>query len=65
MPLAPRSRLGVYEIVSPIGCGGMREVYSARDTRLALVVVRPVSKTQGCEVTMVLDWSSELPRADR
>jgi Tol biopolymer transport system component len=35
-----------------------------RDGR-TLVVVRPVNKTQGREVTMVLDWFSELPRADR
>ncbi len=32
--LRPGSRLGVYEIVSPIGAGGMGEVYRARDPRL-------------------------------
>ena len=30
----PGDRLGHYEIVSPIGAGGMGEVYKARDTRL-------------------------------
>jgi len=35
MALSPHSRLGVYEIVSLIGRGGMGEVYRARDTRLA------------------------------
>src|SRR5438093_7904186 len=38
MALAAGTHLGPYEIVSPVGAGGMGEVYKARDTRLDRIV---------------------------
>jgi serine/threonine protein kinase/Tol biopolymer transport system component len=38
MALASGAKLGPYEIVAPLGAGGMGEVYRARDTRLNRIV---------------------------
>jgi len=52
MTLASGSRLGPYEILSPIGAGGMGEVYRARDPRLGREVaikMLPTSLSQDAD----------------
>src|ERR1039457_495738 len=44
MPLSAGDRLGPYEIVAPIGSGGMGEVYRARDPRLNRDIAIKVSQ---------------------
>ncbi len=47
MPLTPGTGLGPYEILSPLGAGGMGEVCRARDKRLSrevAVKVLPAGK---------------------
>ena len=48
MALTPGTTLGVYEVLSAIGAGGMGEVYQARDTKLdrdVALKVRPEAFT--------------------
>ena len=46
MHLSVGTRLGPYEIISPLGAGGMGEVYRARDTRLGRYVATKVLPEQ-------------------
>src|SRR5580698_2720750 len=49
MTLSAGTRLGPYEILAPIGAGGMGEVYRAHDSRLDRDVAIKVSKAQFTE----------------
>ena len=45
MPISAGDKLGPYEILAPIGAGGMGEVWKARDTRLNRTVA--IKRLQG------------------
>src|SRR5215467_8855629 len=50
MSLAPGQKLGPYEVISPLGAGGMGEVYRARDTRLErIVALKILPKEFSCD----------------
>jgi eukaryotic-like serine/threonine-protein kinase len=46
MQLAPATRLGPYELLAPIGAGGMGEVWKGKDTRLGRIVAIKFSQEQ-------------------
>ena len=59
MTLTPGTRLGPYEVLSPLGAGGMGEVWKAKDTRLdrfVAIKVLPVKR---------VDQTSYLARFER
>ena len=49
MPLSPGDFLGPYELIEPIGAGGMGEVYKARDKRLDRIVAIKTSSERFTE----------------
>ncbi len=62
MPLAPGVRIGMYEIVSPIGAGGMGEVYRARDNlkREVALKVLPEKFTRDVERLVRFQREAEI-----
>jgi eukaryotic-like serine/threonine-protein kinase len=62
MPLASGTKLGPYEIVAPVGAGGMGEVYRARDTRLSRSVA---VKVLSGEVSANPDFRQRFEREAR
>src|SRR5208282_2170018 len=58
MALSPGTKLGPYEIVAPLGVGGMGEVYRARDSRLGRIVaikVLPQHLSQNADLRQRLE----------
>ena len=62
MALASNTHLGPYEILQPIGAGGMGQVYKARDTRLNRTVAIKVLTSLPRRMVKVTGTQLMLPR---
>ena len=63
MTIQPGTRLGPYEVVAPLGAGGMGEVYKATDTRLNRTVaikVLPLQFTHAPEMKQRFDREAQV-----
>ena len=57
MSLAAGSHLGPYEILAPIGAGGMGKVYRAHDTKLSRdVAIKVLPRSWEFTVSLALAW---------
>jgi serine/threonine protein kinase len=63
MNLSAGRRLGPYEIVSPIGAGGMGEIYRARDTRLGREVAIKILSDDGLDPVRLRRFEAEARSA--
>ena len=63
MPLASGTKLGPYEIVAPVGAGGMGEVYRGIDKRLDRTVAIKILPTQFAEKPAALERFQREARA--
>ena len=66
MTMSAGTRLGPYEIVAPLGAGGMGEVYRARDTRLGrevAVKVLPAHRAQDPDALARLEREAQAVAA--
>jgi serine/threonine-protein kinase len=63
MSVSPGSRIGVYEVISIVGRGGMGEVYRARDTRLARDVALKLLPDAG--QASDVEWRARFEREAR
>lgn len=60
MPLSPGTKLGPYAIDSPLGAGGMGEVYRARDSRLGRdVALKILPETFAADPDRLLRFEQE------
>src|SRR5262245_39270280 len=64
MSLAAGARLGPYEVLVPIGAGGMGEVYRARDARLSRsVALKVLPESLSAEKTRLQRFEKEARAA--
>lgn len=60
MALASSTRLGPYEILTPLGAGGMGEVYRAKDTKLCRdVAIKVLPEAFACDDTRMTRFERE------